>query len=143
MSYYQTVEPIIRRYEAHARNKFGKKFASLVNAEFSDLNKNYFSPVNNPDYGASLKKFAYLYKYSVAHGFFIFSALCTIKHSKLGWFSGTKTLRIACIGGGPGSEIMGIVRYLKKRKLWMWLTTKLSLQYTTKSRHGKTFAPLF
>lgn len=117
MSYYRTVEPIIRRYETLARNKFGKKFATLVNEQFTDLNKNYFSPVNNPDYRTSLKKFAYLYKYSVAHGYFIFSALCTAKHAKLGWFKETNVLRIACIGGGPGSEIMGIVRYLKKRAL--------------------------
>jgi Putative SAM-dependent methyltransferase len=117
MSYYQTVEPIIRRYEKLARNKFGKKFAKLVNEQFADLNKNYFSPVNNPNYAESLKKFAYLYKYSVAHGYFIFSALCTVKHPRLGWFLGTDTLRIACIGGGPGSEIMGIVRYLKRRNL--------------------------
>jgi hypothetical protein len=117
MSYYQTVEPIIRRYETLARNKFGRKFATLVNEQFVDLNKNYYSPVNNPNYGTSLKKFAYLYKYSVAHGHFIFSALCSVKHVRLGWFSGTNMLKIACIGGGPGSEIMGIVRYLKKRQL--------------------------
>lgn len=117
MTYYETVEPIIRRYETLARNKFGKKFATLVNEQFTDLNKNYFSAVNNPDYGTSLKKFAYLYKYSVAHGYFIFSAFCTVKHSKLGWFDDSNKLRIACIGGGPGSEIMGIVRYLKKKGL--------------------------
>jgi Putative SAM-dependent methyltransferase len=117
VSYYQTVEPIIRRYEALARNKFGKKFATLVNEQFTDLNKNYFSSVDNPNYGTSLKKFAYLYKYSVAHGYFIFAALCTVKHAKLHWFSESNILRIACIGGGPGSEIMGIVRYLKRRTL--------------------------
>lgn len=55
MTYYETVEPIIRRYETLARNKFGKKFATLVNEQFTDLNKNYFSAVNNPDYGTSLK----------------------------------------------------------------------------------------
>jgi hypothetical protein len=123
VSYYQTVEPIIRRYEARARSKFGKKFAALVNDQFADLYKNYYSPVHNPDYASGLKKFAYLYKYSVAHGYFIFSALCRVKHTKFGWFSGTDVLKIACIGGGPGSEIMGIVRYLKKRG-WMQQTKK-------------------
>lgn len=117
MSDYETIAPIIRRYETFARNKFGKKFGALVNQEFTDLNKNYFSTINNPDYSANIKKFAYLYKYSVAHGYFTFLGLCSVKHSDLQWFKGAEKLRLACIGGGPGSEILGVVRYLKKRGL--------------------------
>lgn len=115
MSDYKTIAPIIRRYEAEARKRFGNKFPALVNEQFLDLNKNYFSKESNPDYSAGIKKFAYLYKYSVAHGYFVFAALCAVKHSALGWFKHGEKLKIACIGGGPGSEILGVVRYLKKK----------------------------
>jgi hypothetical protein len=39
------------------------------------LQQKYYSTLENPDYGKDIKKFCYLYKYSVAHGYYIYSAL--------------------------------------------------------------------
>lgn len=114
MSDYERIRPVISHYEGLARSKHGDDFVSVAADHFADLQRKYYSSVENPDYGKDIKKFCYLYKYSVAHGYYIYSALKILRPKiRPSIFSRSPT-RIACIGGGPGTEIIGLCRYLRE-----------------------------
>lgn len=114
MSDYTRIRPAISHYEDLARAASGEKFVSHATAHFSDLHQKYYSKVENPDYSADIKKFCYLYKYSVAHGYYIFRALQKLADEITPPPLSRNPTRIACIGGGPGTEILGIARYLRE-----------------------------
>lgn len=116
MSDYSLIRPAIAFYEQAARKAFGPNFAATSKSQFSDLQQKYFSSIENPDYGSDVKKFCYLFKYSVSHGYYIYQALKELaKGIKPSPFSRDST-RIACIGGGPGTELIGIARFIRERE---------------------------
>jgi hypothetical protein len=113
MSDYQRIRDAISYYENLARFQHGTGFIEAATAHFSDLQAKYYSKTENPDYSSNIKKFCYLYKYSVAHGYYIFTVLRRPRPKiKPAIFSRNPT-KIACIGGGPGTEIIGLCRYLR------------------------------
>lgn len=74
----------------------------------------YYSKTDNPDYSSDTQKLCYLYKYAVAHGYYIYATLKRLRPKiKPSIFSRNPT-RIACIGGGPGTEIIGLARYFRE-----------------------------
>lgn len=113
MSDYQRIREAISYYENLARFQLGNGFVAASTAQFADLQAKYYSKTENPDYSSNIKKFCYLYKYSVAHGYYIFTVLKRLRPKiKPAIFSRNPT-KIACIGGGPGTEIIGLCRYLR------------------------------
>ncbi|MBS0481802.1 MAG: hypothetical protein JSR96_06535 [Proteobacteria bacterium] len=114
MSDFEKIRKIILHYENLAREEYGGDFVSIANKNFSDLQLKYYSKEDNPDYSPNIKKFCYLYKYVVPHGYFIYSTFKRLRREiKPAIFSRNPT-RIACIGGGPGTEILGLCRYLRE-----------------------------
>lgn len=75
MSDFNRIEPVIRHYEQMARNSLGANFVNVATANFADMQGKYFSATDNPDYISDIRKFCYLYKYTVAHGYYIYSSL--------------------------------------------------------------------
>lgn len=114
MSDYTLLRPAISFYETMVRKVAGSDFVRDTKATFADLQQKYFSAIDNPDYGGNLKKFCYLYKYSVAHGYYIYQALKLLDKKIEPPIFSRKITRIACIGGGPGTELIGIARYVRK-----------------------------
>lgn len=114
MSDYSRILPAISHYESLARAQHGTNFVTAATAHFADMQAKYYSANDNPDYSSDTQKFCYLYKYAVAHGYFIYSTLKRL-HPKIrpSIFSRNPT-KIACIGGGPATEIIGLSRYLRE-----------------------------
>src|SRR5690348_5720727 len=114
MSDYARMLPTISHYEALARTQHGTEFVAMAGAHFADMQAKYYSAVENPDYSSDTLKFCYLYKYAVAHGYYIYSTLKRLGPKvKPSIFSRNPT-RIACIGGGPATEIIGLARYFRE-----------------------------
>ena len=71
---------------------------------------NYRNPVN---------RFAYVYKYVAAHGDYIVQVLHELQRELERQGSRSiftdKKLRVSCIGGGPGSDIIAVLKYLSER----------------------------
>lgn len=114
MSDFQRIEPVIRHYEALARVEHGADFAQVATANFADMQKKYYSLTDNPDYSPNIKKFCYLFKYSVAHGYYIYSSLKRLRPKIRPSIFSRNPTRVACIGGGPGTEIIGLCRYFRE-----------------------------
>lgn len=114
MSDYARILPAISHFETLARAQHGAAFVAMAGVHFADMQAKYYSTVENPDYSSDTQKFCYLYKYAVAHGYYIYSTLKRLKPKiKPSIFSRNPT-RIACIGGGPATEIIGLAKYLRE-----------------------------
>jgi len=114
MSDFERIGPVIKHYEQLARQAHGGDFVKVATDNFEDMKRKYYSSVENPDYSPNIKKFCYLYKYAVPHGYYIYSSLKRLRPKiKPSIFSKNPT-RVACIGGGPGTEIIGLCRYFRE-----------------------------
>jgi hypothetical protein len=64
------------------------------------------------DYSDPITRFAYIYKYVTSHA----NLVCTIieNSSEVNKIFDQEKVNVACIGGGPGSDFLGILKYLMK-----------------------------
>jgi hypothetical protein len=62
------------------------------------------------DYSDDVKRFAYIYKYTVAHADYIMQLIQ--KSAVLQELFSKKSIEVACLGGGPGSDLLGVLKYL-------------------------------
>ena len=68
----------------------------------------------NIDYNDPRTRFAYIYAYVTSHS----NLVCSIiqQNNVLGNLFDNKKVNVACIGGGPGSDFLGIIKYLMTNK---------------------------
>jgi hypothetical protein len=87
-----------------------KEQLNLLGPKYKNLTVGPHDPI---DYSDPVARFAYIYKYTVAHADYIMQLI-----------QGTQVLRdlfdrdsldVACLGGGPGSDLLGILKYMIKR----------------------------
>ncbi len=114
MSDFVRIRPAISHYEQRARAAHGLAFKAQAAVHFADMQSKYFSKSENPKYESDTRKFCYLYKYAVAHGYYIYSTLKRLRPKIKPSIFSRKPTKIACIGGGPGTEIIGLTRYLRE-----------------------------
>ncbi len=114
MSDFLRIRPAITHYEQLARVLYGAGFVNEAAAQFQDMQNKYYSAIDNPDYSSFIKKFFYLYKYSVPHGYYIYVALKWLRPKIRPSIFSRHPTRIACVGGGPGTEIIGLCRYFRE-----------------------------
>jgi hypothetical protein len=63
-----------------------------------------------PDYSADNVKLAYIFRYTTAHADFLYRVIQTSK--EIAALVKKNALVVSCIGGGPGSDILGFIKYL-------------------------------
>ena len=63
------------------------------------------------DYANPVIRFAYIYRYVTAHADYVCSLIDSSVLKKL---FNEKKLNISCIGGGPGSDLVGVLKYVEK-----------------------------
>lgn len=114
MSDFNRIRPAISHFEQLARAEHGANFVLQSKANFSYMMSRYYSKDENPDYAGNIRKFCYLYKYSVAHGYYIYATLKRLRPKIRPSIFSRNPTRIACVGGGPGTEIIGLCRYLRE-----------------------------
>lgn len=69
------------------------------------------------DYKDPATRFAYVYKYVATHGNHLVQALQHLRAYNADVpICSTNQLRVSCVGGGPGSDIIGLVKYLSDRQ---------------------------
>ncbi len=79
----------------------------------SDSYRQLRNPARKPvDYKDTATRFAYVYKYVAAHGDYLIQVM-----QRLLWRVGStlftdKIARVTCVGGGPGTDIIAVLKYL-------------------------------
>jgi SAM-dependent methyltransferase len=91
---------------------------ALIKEELTNLSAEYGKLASKDsssiDYSDAVKRFAYIYKYTVAHADYIMQI---IKGNKdLRELLEKKSIEVACLGGGPGSDLLGILKYLIRKQ---------------------------
>ena len=90
-----------------AKDALIKKELTTLSSEYANLTNAKAKPI---DYSDALKRFAYIYKYTVAHADYIMQLIAGEK--ELRDLLNRKIVEVACLGGGPGSDLLGILKYM-------------------------------
>lgn len=75
------------------------------------------------DYSSPISRFAYIYKYTVAHADYIKQIIQGCKELRA--LFDRSEVAVACLGGGPGSDLLGILKYMLRTKSKATLTCYL------------------
>lgn len=102
--YKETVQ--IHGSEAAADKVIEEKIKYL-SKKYTELTSKTSSAI---DYKEPATRFAYVYKYVASHADYIFQVLEAYKKELDVLLQ--DSLRVSCIGGGPGSDILGLIKYL-------------------------------
>ena len=83
-----------------------------INDKLAELRHEYSQLLegHNISYNNHITRFAYIYAYVTSHA----NLVCTLleNNSELNSIFDKEKVKVACIGGGPGSDFLGILKYL-------------------------------
>jgi hypothetical protein len=121
MTIFELVKIALDELYQEGLETYGDKLDYVIKDKINILKESYTQLRNtsrNPvDYSDPATRFAYVYKYVAAHGDYIVQVLESLRRTKGGRNIFTEeTLRISCIGGGPGSDFVGVLKYIDKYK---------------------------
>lgn len=116
MTIFELVKIALDELYAEGKHVYGekldveiKKQMDYLATSYGSLNKSNREPV---DYSDPATRFAYVYKYVAAHGDYGAQVLKLLKDKRGGGIFSSENLRVTCIGGGPGSDIIAVLKYL-------------------------------
>lgn len=116
MTIFELVKIALDELYAEGKHVYGekldveiKKQMDYLATSYGSLNKSNREPV---DYSDPATRFAYVYKYVAAHGDYVVQVLKLLKDKRGGSIFSSENLRVTCIGGGPGSDIIAVLKYL-------------------------------
>ena len=86
----------------------------LVNERLDELTRAYGDLTDEnrprPAYSDAATRLAYIYKYTTCHADMVYSSIRS--HDELArLFEGDGWVRITCVGGGPGSDLLGVLKH--------------------------------
>lgn len=101
---------------------------ALISGAFEPLRTEYSELLTSKgiNYSHPITRFAYIYMYVTSHANLVYEIIQS--SSKLSAVFDNERVNVACIGGGPGSDFLGILKYLmtneKKPKVKFQLCDK-------------------
>jgi hypothetical protein len=95
-------------YGTNTDAKITAQFAYLTSS-YNDLSSSARAPI---DYKDPATRFAYVYKYTASHGDYVVRLLEILAQELGGKIFQGDLGRVSCIGGGPGSDVIAVVKYL-------------------------------
>jgi hypothetical protein len=90
-----------------------KKRIAYLSHSYGQLNSTDRKPV---DYKDPSTRFAYVFKYVASHGDYVVQVLEALRAELDGPIFKPGNIRVSCIGGGPGSDIIAMLKYLDEQK---------------------------
>lgn len=96
--------------------EYGAALDAQIKARIIHLSNSYkslTSTIRLPiDYRDPATRFAYVFMYVAAHGDYLVKVLDVLRSVSDNNVFQEEVLRLSCIGGGPGSDIIGLLKYL-------------------------------
>ncbi|MEG4214478.1 hypothetical protein QUA27_05405 [Microcoleus sp. Pol14C6] len=115
MNCFQIIKSVLDEAYAEIPGNEAEK-DKVIKDELEDLQKKYskLSQECNINYSDPTTRFAYIYAYVTSHS----NLVCSIiqQNTVLGNLFDNQKVKVACIGGGPGSDFLGILKYLMTNK---------------------------
>lgn len=120
MTIFELVKAALDTLYAEAEAMHGQRVDEVIRsrmgyltASYTQLNSATRAPV---DYQDPATRFAYVYKYVAAHGDYVVQILKTLRTTVNQPLFSEETVRVSCVGGGPGSDIIAVLKYLDEEK---------------------------
>lgn len=144
MNFFQLIKKVLDDAWAEIEGTKKEKFAA-INAELERLSPLYLKlakKYQNIDYSHPVTRFAYLYAYVVSHAHLVHERISLSK--PLRDLFTQKRVMVSCVGGGPGSELLGILKHLEYQQSKKdHCETLVCHMYDKETAWGETWAGLF
>jgi hypothetical protein len=116
MTIFELVKIALDELYKEGEDRYATKVDDEIKARMLYLSTSY-GELTNPDrkpidYKDPATRFAYVYKYVAAHGDYLFQTMQRLREKLKSNIFSTENIRVSCVGGGPGSDIIGILKYL-------------------------------
>jgi hypothetical protein len=115
MTLFQLVKITLDALYEEAQGEYGRKTDEEITSRFKYLTRSYGDLTNGErdpvNYQDPATRFAYVYKYVASHGDYVVQILKLVR-ANLGVVFKDKRVRVSCIGGGPGSDIIAVLKFL-------------------------------
>lgn len=110
MNCFQLIKTVLDEAYVAIPGDDAAKDAAICKAA-TDLSSEYKGLLQSGclDYADSARRFAYIYKYTTSHANIVYKAIA--QSGDLGQVFDQDKLSVACVGGGPGSDFLGILKY--------------------------------
>ena len=115
MNVFQLINTVLEEiYEAVPGDE-AKKDAK-IQARLQELSDGFSKLItqNKITYTDPATRFAYIYKYVTSHSNLVYQCIRT--NPELIKLFKSKTMNLSCIGGGPGSDLLGVLKYVSNLK---------------------------
>jgi hypothetical protein len=116
MKCFQVVQKVL----ASTYNQIGGNDAARtpkVNAALKPMSKKYRTELladGGPDFSDAITRFGYVFLYVPVHSHWLYELITW--DDEVGKLFKKAKFRVTCLGGGPGSDLMGILKYMDARK---------------------------
>ena len=118
MTIFRLVKLALDELYAEGTKKYGDKLdetirqkMAILTASYGELGTTGGAPINYRD---SATRFAYVFKYTASHGDYVVQMLEAARKPNNKNLFTTDSMRLSCIGGGPGSDVIGVLKYLSE-----------------------------
>jgi hypothetical protein len=120
MTIFELVKLALDELYAEAGQTYGSKVDEMIRPRIAYLSASYgglANPNRKPvDYKDPATRFAHVFKYVAAHGDYVVQVLDMLRDKLDGNIFSGENVRVSCVGGGPGSDIIGVLKYLDDHK---------------------------
>ncbi len=117
---FQLVYRVLNELYGQVEAIHGAKADAKIAKAMSDLSASYgkFTDTKMPpiDYSDPTTRFAYVFKYVASHADYVRQVLDLVNAGLSEDMVKTKKLVVSCLGGGPGSELVGLLHYILANK---------------------------
>lgn len=113
MNCFQLVKTVLDELYGRVPGASDDEKDRLITQRLASLSKNYaqLTTSNKVDHSDLASRFAYIYRYVTSHANFVYEVIRN--SSDLRELFTRDRVNITCIGGGPGSDFLGIIKYLE------------------------------
>ncbi|MFL9897863.1 hypothetical protein PQR71_06770 [Paraburkholderia fungorum] len=120
MTLFELVKITLDELYKEAWKHYGLNTDAEIKARFAYLSGSY-EQLNDParvpiNYRDPATRFAYVFRYVATHGDYVVQMLNIASATLKGPVFPSGTARVSCIGGGPGSDILAILKHLDDYK---------------------------
>lgn len=116
MTIFELVKIALDELYIEGQRRHGHALDAEIGTRIDYLSETYrhlnHSDRNPVDYRDPATRFAYVYKYVAAHGDYVVQILQILRAANAAALFKNQTLRVSCVGGGPGSDIIAVLKYL-------------------------------
>ena len=113
MNCFQLVKTVLDELYARIPGESDAAKDKLINHHLNALSDAYAQLLrrNTVDHANVVTRFAYIYRYVTAHANYVYQML--LKSEPLQALFTLERIHITCVGGGPGSDFLGVLKYVQ------------------------------